>query len=232
MGWFGNSNYKKFVIISRSRTGSTLLMAFLRSHSKVHIEGELFKKLNGRTCMEIWEELYSKRPPSVEQVGFKLFYYHPFDEDKSVWDLIKADRSISIIHLRRINLLRAFVSQKIGEKTKKWTQNVKDGQSYDKRIELNAAECKETFETITSYEERTRAQFQDRENYIECTYEDLAADNQGTMNKIFAKLNLPVEEVTTVLKKQNPEPMKNLIVNYDSLQESFANTKWSYLFQD
>lgn len=64
--FLGNRDYKKFVIISRSRTGSTLLMAMLNKHSQVICEGELFKKLNGKSCLDIWDKLYSKKPKIIK----------------------------------------------------------------------------------------------------------------------------------------------------------------------
>jgi LPS sulfotransferase NodH len=120
---FGNKEYKKFIIISRSRTGSTFLMALLNKHSNMICEGELFKKLDGNSCQTIWNNLFSKKPKRVKYVGCKLFYYHPFDDDKQVWDFIDQDKSIVIIHLTRKQYLEAYVSQKIGEKTKQWSES-------------------------------------------------------------------------------------------------------------
>lgn len=231
-GLFGHKNYRKFVIISRSRTGSTLLMALLRSHPNVHIEGELFKKLNGESCRTVWDRLFRKHPKSIQQVGFKLFYYHPFDADQSVWEFLLNDKDISVIHLRRLNLLRAFASQKIGEKTKKWTQHKSDSTTHDKTIALDIAECKETFEKISAYEERTRKQFQDHHTYVEVTYENLAKDNQKVINELFDKLGLPEFNASTVLKKQNPEPLERLIENFDDLKDAFKNTNWEYLLTE
>ena len=227
---FGNRDYQKFVIISRSRTGSTLLMALLRSHPNIHVEGELFKVLNGKSCKQIWDELYDKHPARIKQVGFKLFYYHPFDDDQSVWDYLLEDKNISIIHLRRENMLRALVSQKIGEKTKQWTQHINAKGSADKVIQLDPEECRTTFENISAYEERTRQQFARHKTYVECTYERLAADGYNLANELYAQFDLPAHKPTTVLKKQNPESMQDLVSNYEEVKEHFSTTKWAYLF--
>ncbi len=230
---FGNRNYQKFVIISRSRTGSTLLMAFLRSHPEVHIEGEIFKNLNGKSCAQVWDELFAKRPKKIRQVGFKLFYYHPFDDDKEVWNFLDKDNSVSIIHLRRENLLKAYVSQKIGEKTKKWTENINNQEVIkDKKVILEPGACVEVFEKISNYENETRERFSSRPNYMEITYEALAKDNQGEMATVFQHLGLPPHIVSAKLKKQNPEPLKNLIANYDELFGYLENTKWKYLMNN
>lgn len=230
---FGDKKYKKFVIISRSRTGSTLLMAFLRSHPNVHMEGELFKELKGRSCQQIWNSLYSKRPKKIQQVGFKLFYYHPFDDDKQVWEFLNNDDDISVIHLRRKHLLKAYVSQKIGEKTRKWTENINNQEVIkDKKVSLDPKACVEVFETISNYEEDTRNRFGSRANYMEITYEDLVKDQQGEMDIIFEKMGLPAHVVSAKLKKQNPEPLKSLVTNYEELFGYLEHTRWINLMND
>ncbi len=229
---FGTKEYKKFVIISRSRTGSTLLMALLRSHPDIYIEGEIFKRLNGKSCKKIWERLFSKRPKNIQQVGFKLFYYHPFDEDKSVWDFLDADKNIAILHLRRENLLRAFVSQKIGEKTKMWTENIASKDIIiNKTVSLDPKECEVVFTTITTYEKETKQRFKNHKTFMELSYEQLTKDKQGVMDAIFKELQVSSHTISSVLKKQNPEPMSQLVENYEALKEHFGKTEWSYLFE-
>lgn len=230
--WFGSKDYKKFVIISRSRTGSTLLMALLRAHPNVVCEGEIFKVLNGRSCRSIWDEFFGKRERIIRQVGFKLFYYHPFDDDKAVWDFIQDDPKVSILHLKRSNLLRALVSQKIGEKTKQWTQNIKDDRVLDKQIRIEEDECRQTFEQVSQYEQQTKERFEDSHPYMELGYEDLSASRDATMREVFDFLDLPYYSSKTVMKKQNPEQMTDLLINYNELKQAFNSTKWAYLFKE
>ncbi len=230
----GNTDYKKFVIISRSRTGSTLLMALLNNHSEVICEGELFKNLNGLSCKIIWQNFFNKKPKIIKQVGFKLFYYHPFENDKQVWEFIKKEKDITIIHLVRNNLLRSFTSQKIGEKTKQWTENKNRPHEIDllsKKIKLNYKDCLNTFEKIKRYEEITREDFKSF-NFIEVSYEDLNSNRDEELNKIFNKLGLFNEKVGTVMKKQNPESLQVLIENFEELKIKFKNSKWEYLFDE
>lgn len=230
---FGDKDYKKFVIISRSRTGSTLLMALLNKHSNVICEGELFKDLNGKSCLEIWNDFYSNKPKKIKHVGFKLFYYHPFDEDKKIWDLIKEDKTITIIHLTRKNYLEAYLSQKIGEKTKKWTESKYKQHNLsleDKVVNLDFNACNETFEKIANYESETVERFKGHK-FIEIDYQDLNSDKEKTIFSIFEKLGLANEPVEAVNKKQNAEPLEKLIENYSELKKSFANSKWAYLFE-
>lgn len=72
---FWNYNYKKFIIITRSRTGSNLLISLLNNHPEIEAHGEIFRRLNGKTPKEIMANYFSQKPNRIKYVGFKIFYY-------------------------------------------------------------------------------------------------------------------------------------------------------------
>lgn len=230
----GHRNYKKFVIISDSRTGSTLLMQLLNSHPEILAFGEEFKYLKGSSCRQVWDKIYRKRPKKIQWVGFKLFYVHPSSgNDREVWELIQQDTEIVIIHLTRKNILRSYVSKQIGLKTRKWTENVNHPHQIreeDKKVKLNAVKCLKNFESISTYIEDTEQRFKDHQ-IIPVVYEELDKDKQATMDRIFRELKVPDLKVSTCMKKQNPEKLEDLILNFPELKKEFAGTKWEYLFK-
>lgn len=230
---FGHYNYKKFVIISRSRTGSTLLMSLLDSHPNVECSGEIFKNLNDKNCHQIWSSHFGKYRKQIKQVGFRLFYYHPFDEDKSVWDFLKKDKSITVIHLTRNNMLRTLASQKIGSKTKIWTQKDGDVQPVsvvNKQISLSKQECLDFFKETSQYEEEINKVFNDR-NLVKVNYEELTEHSTSTTNYIFEKLSVPTHQSISNRKKQNPEPLAELITNYAVLKAAFKGSEFEAFFE-
>lgn len=230
----GDRIYKKFVIISDSRTGSTLLMQLLNSHPEIFAFGEEFKNLKDSSCRQIWDKIYRKRPKKIKWVGFKLFYFHPSSgNDREVWDLIKQDKEIVIIHLTRRNILRSYVSKQIGLKTRKWTENINRPHQIgeeEKKLKLGADECRENFESISEYITETEKRFKDH-NIIPVVYEDMDKDKQETMDRIFRELEVTDFKVSTYMKKQNPEKPKDLILNFSELKKAFSGTKWEYLFK-
>ena len=118
---FGNYKYQKLVILGRQRTGSSLLMMLLHSQPKVDMQSEVFRLLEGKTCRTVWKETFSKKLPWIKYAGFKLFYNHPDDsEDREVWEILNADTSVKIIHIKRENLLRTYVSKLVAIKTGAW----------------------------------------------------------------------------------------------------------------
>ncbi len=51
------------------------------------------------------------------------------------------------------------------------------------------------------------------------------------MDKIFSELGVADFKVTTYMRKQNPEKLENLIVNFKELKDKFSGTNWEYLFK-
>jgi len=94
---FGNKKYNKFIVITRSRTGSNLFMSLLGSHPNIIARGELFRSLDGKSCKETWGNTFTNMPKHVKYFGFKIFYYHPLDsDDREIWELLKNDSKIKV----------------------------------------------------------------------------------------------------------------------------------------
>lgn len=230
---FGDRNYTKFVIISDSRTGSTLLQNMLNFHPRIVVKGEMYKVMEGKKDPEIWSGLFRKYPKEVLYVGFKLFYHHPLKGNSMIWDLIKQDRSILIIHLIRENILRSLVSKKIGAKTRMWTENINAEPIplAEKKVNIDPLECEEYFEKILNYQAKINTEFKEH-RLLSVTYEDLSHDRRKVINELYSKLELEEFERDSELKKQNPEGLRDLILNYEELKDYFKDTKWEEYFQD
>ena len=230
---FGNKEYTKFLIISDSRTGSTLLQNMLNFHPKIIAKGELFKVIENKESSEVWNSIFRKYQKSIKYVGFKLFYHHPLKGDPGVWDIAKKDPSIIIIHLVRKNTLRSLISKKIGAKTRKWTENINaDPISIDdKKVTIDPLECEEYFIKINDYQNKIDQDFK-HHRIISVTYEDLSYDRRDVIDNIYSKLELNKFNRDSELKKQNPESLKDLVVNFKELTEYFEGTKWEQYFQD
>ena len=212
----GNEKYDKFVIITSPRTGSNLLVSLLSSNRYIHAEGELFNHIQEESCSEIWQRTFSKHLPWIKAVGFKIFYDHPLaSEDKSVWDMIRRDRSIKIIQLVRENMLRSQLSLQIAYKTNIWglTPTMKDTPLQRRRIEINNHNFVTKLREIDSHKKSIRETFEGHP-FFELSYEELISNTHVKMNRIFNFLEAPRNKVKTNLRKQNSESLKDLIINY------------------
>lgn len=106
----------KFIVLTRSRTGSNLLVSMLNSHPDVRCGGEELRSLNGRQVSEAIETSFPIRQ-ALKASGFKIFYYHPLDDSSgAVWDTLSAMRELRVLHLMRRNILRTLtlIRQKSG----------------------------------------------------------------------------------------------------------------------
>lgn len=231
--FFGNKAYEKFVLVCDSRTGSTLLLNSLGFHPQIEVEGELFKYVKSDDEIEeIWRKIFRSRKRRVKYVGFKLFYFHARTPQDKIWTDLKNDKSIKIIHLKRKNLLRAFLSKKIGLKTKQWTENIKSSQIpvEQKQVIIDPEECLKFFELTRKHEEECEELFKNHD-VINITYESFIENIKKEVHHIQNELGVVPFYRKSELKKQNPENIKDLIINYNELKEYFIDTQWNFFFK-
>lgn len=227
---FGKEDYVKFVIVARSRTGSNLLRSLLNSHGDMIVFGEKFYALDGRETTSIYSEIFPNKSTKVR--GFKLFYYHPSDsKDRSVWDMLQQDKAIKIIHLQRKNQLRVHISRLIALKTDKWrTESKKTIGVEDRKVKVDIEKMLNDFETTNTYISDTQKIFKDHK-IMEVTYSSMTQTPEQTLNEIQHFLGVPQKNLTSQMRKQNPEAIKDLVVNYDEVYEALMDTEYAFMLE-
>ncbi len=241
----GQRDYARFVILCTGRVGSNMLSSFLNSHPGIVVKGEIFGQSEARGLRNnanldldayIEREAYSDYPRGIQAAGFKLFYNHAkrkMPEPNAMWNYLEADRSIKMIHLTRDNLLRAYLSKVIADKTARWTQAgpLNAVSTEEKRTTLDFDEAKRRFSKIQSWESEANKSFRNHD-MIHVTYEQLAAEPQPTLNDIQKFLGVEPRNLSSFHTKQNPERLSVLIENYSELKAKFADTSWIKYFDD
>jgi len=227
--------YRRFIVLTRSRTGSNMLISCLGSHPAIHAEGEIFQRMNGRTSGEILDAVFGDRPRRIRAVGFKIFYYHPLDAPRvGVWDVLQAMRELHVIHLRRRNLLRTLVSRKIAGARDIWCSLDEDragGVEAGKQVTMTADELRAGFRQTREWEDECLRMFR-VQPLLEVVYEDFVADPQVQFRRITDFLGLPYRPPQTSLRRQNPEPLRRLVINFEELAREFSGTEWAAFFSD
>lgn len=241
----GQRDYARFVILCTGRVGSNMLSSYLNSHPDIVVKGEIFgqseaRGLRNNTNLDlgayIEREAYCDYPRGIEAVGYKLFYNHAkrkMPEPNALWDFLKADRAIKIIHLTRDNLLRAYLSKIIADKTAKWTQAgpLNAVRTEEKRTVLDYEDTKRRFNKIKAWEAEAAEAFSGHD-MIHVTYEQLAADPQTALDAVQEFLGVEQRNLSSFHTKQNPERLSVLIENYSELKQKFAGTPWIKYFED
>lgn len=140
--WGDNDQYKKFVILSAPRCGSTFVGSLLQSHPQVVCYNELFKKDRCHFNYPFFPEeddaeLLKVREKSSDRflekfvfrgyrevfhaVGFKMLYPQWADpEFKAVKRWLMANHELQFIHLIRKNTLQVLISLKRATLSNEW----------------------------------------------------------------------------------------------------------------
>ena len=231
---FRHSDFRRFIVLTRSRTGSNLLISYLNSHPQIYAESEIFSWLHGREHRQVLAKVFTKQPFFIKAKGFKIFYYHPQDDDSGlVWRYLMAMPDLHVIHLKRTNILRTLVSRKIAAMADIWTARSSSEVRAQKKkpVRFSVEELREGFEQTRAWEAQGDAMFRDHP-LLQVTYEELTTEPESMFNRVTTFLGVPYKSPRTALRKQNPESLRELIANYDSLKAEFQNTEWASFFED
>jgi len=229
-----HQQYKRFIILARSRTGSNLLISYLNHHTHIIAQTELFQNASRDSFESVLNDIFKSYPIPIKAVGFKIFYYHPINGDgTALWEKLVAMKDLHVIHLKRRNILRTMISRKIAAQKDSWTAfEAKDqaGQA-TKRVTFTPAELTEGFEQTRSWEEEGERMFKEHP-LLTLYYEDLAESPEKIFQNITEFLGLDYQTPKTFFQKQNPEKTSDLLGNYIDLKDHFAETPWSSFFND
>jgi LPS sulfotransferase NodH len=245
----GQMDYTRFIILGRSRVGSNFLRGLLNSHSQIAVFGEIFQnkeeigwampgyRQNSGLLQLFREEpvrfletkVFRPFPREIAAAGFKLFYYHAQDDAwRPVWDYLRQETGIKIIHIRRANILKTHLSKQQAEMTDIWVDTGGEQQSRP-GVALSYESCREAFTQTRAWEREVDTLFASHDR-IEIVYEELAADYAAEMARVQAFLGVPPEAPAPETYKQPRKPLSQAILNYDELKEQFAGTEWSSFF--
>lgn len=140
----GSGAYVRFIILCAPRTGSNMLASSLNTSPSITCFREIFNILgraidfnvegydrhdaNDRTLRDsdfetfLRTRIFCAHPPLVRAVGFKMTYHHFYGFD-GLREWLVEQRAIHMVHLRRHNLLRSLVSEKIATMTQGWLES-------------------------------------------------------------------------------------------------------------
>lgn len=223
--------FDSFVIFANMRTGSNFLESNLNSFKGVACHGEAFNphfigypdrpELLGVTLAEREEDparlLAAIRAQEGMLGGFRFFN----DHDPRVLDLVMRDRRCAKVVLTR-NPVESYVSRKIAQATGQWkltnAAHAKSG-----TIRFDAAEFEEHLERLQSFQVEIMHGLQRTgQTAFYVDYEDLF--DVEVMNGLATWLGVKdrIEALDRKLKKQNPEPIEEKVVNFAEMEQALA----------
>jgi LPS sulfotransferase NodH len=252
----GRSDYLKFIVLTRPRTGWHLLRSALHTHSQVVVLGELFK--DPETI--IWDKWpyhfvpawYGRRisalirsdpirfletkvfhtyPESVLAVGFKIAFHHAREAPwKPIWAYLKQLKGLKVIHLRRRNILKAHLSLTRAARSGVWLTR-SGGAAPPPPVHLDAEECLAVFQETRARETACDLYFEDHER-TEVFYEDLCDNYTEEIDRLQVFLGVRSESIRPKTHKQATQSLLEAIENYRELEQRFRNTPWEAFFHE
>jgi LPS sulfotransferase NodH len=191
--------------------------------------------LDGRDYKTILNNTFSRQPFYIKAAGFKLMYTHPLDDPSSrLWQDLIDMNGLHVIHMKRKNILRSVISHRIAKKQGIWYSMGEDPKTVDKgKPVFTREELENSFQQTVEWQDKGTQMFQGHP-ILDVYYEDLTGNVTAEFNRITDFFNLRPARAETILKKQNPEKLSDLIGNYADaeLKEAFAGTQWSSYFND
>lgn len=224
------AGFDTFVIFAEMRTGSNFLEANINAFDGLTCHGEAFNPNfigypNRDNILGLSFETRNDDPHQLLALikgadglnGFRYFNSH----DGRVFDAILTDPACAKIILTR-NPIESYASWKIAKATGQWKlTDVK--RLREKTIEFDAVEFGKHLAKLQAFQVRLLNGLQKTgQTAFYLDYEDL--QDVDVMNGLAAFLGIParLDELDKSLKKQNPSPMSDKVVNFDQMEEALA----------
>lgn len=240
---------KQFVILTRGRSGSNMLVSLLGMHPKIHMQNEIFHesiitcegvqaKINAAGAVGYVKQSFQRMDYEIAS-GFKLLY--PYLEPEyakrvgipslpGVVDYLGQEKNIQIIHLKRRNKLKTLTSVKLARLSKKYVSfEDQDPMNDEQQILLTAEECESFFLQMEAWETKYDQLFAG-DRLLILFYEDLVTNIPGKSREIQNFLQVPHCPLAPTTKKQTSKPLTDTIANYAELKAHFQNSPWSNYF--
>ena len=217
-----------FVIVSSARSGSNLLVAYLRQVRRAACFGEVFRgefptkpgwdklvqrldlpadarELHRSDLSGFWELVLSGALRRRTWAGAKAFYYHR--EADPIWERFGASDH-RVLHLWRDATFDQYVSRLLAVQSGEWKGG---GGAAEPRVDFDADDYRRYRDGLRIGFERTRERYGGSGRYVELEYRQLTdhAFVQGLLQQLFGE-RIPVEET---LRRQRTKPKLHYLRN-------------------
>ncbi len=229
----------KFIISCSARSGSTMLVHLLRSHPQLLCHGEVFepsrigqldgsyglRRRNDPTMDQRLMEYWATRPEAFlydvvfdtqgrRAVGFKFKTDEAFDPAyETIAGLIRDDKDIKVLHLRRKNLLDQYISHQVVLRQTGVTLVTDDSQRPEiNRFEVDIDDAVSYATGIVQRERQAGAMYSGHRQAV-VDYEDLVQHGnliRERMQTFLAVPQLPLSTPTRKIIARNADLVENL----------------------
>jgi LPS sulfotransferase NodH len=247
----GHTDYAKYIILCAPRTGSNLLRSLLNSHSRIIAFGEVYRNkhhigwdlpgyFQTKKILAVFQtdpvgflktKMFKKFPKGISAVGFKLLYQQAQKSTwKSLWQFLKNDNELRIIHLKRKNILKTHLSYLKADQSGIWV-NSSGTKEKIVPVTMEYEDCLKAFQQVRSAEIYFDNCFKDHQK-IDVWYENLCSNHQIEMRRVQSFLETDHENLFPSTLKQSYQGLSKAIANYWELKRKFMGTQWEGFFEE
>lgn len=214
-------NRKGFVIFSRGRSGTALLVDLLNSHPKFTVKGELLQAPLRSPLSYLWGRAASS---NTLVFGFKVKPYqieriNQLDGASFLKSLQQA--GWKLIFLEREELLRNCLSGLVARETGIW-HSKKEAKADKPQVMLPPELVAEKLDALADVAKREKEIIAELDNYLHLSYEQDLKDaglHQDTCNRIFEFLGVGSAPVKTWLKRTSTDRIEQQIRNWEEIKD-------------
>ena len=140
------------------------------------------------------------------------------DHDHDLWQALRQDRQVRIVHLIRRNILASMVSSQTAQRTASWGDQASGGyrSSNDIRVRIEPEHLRHALQQQQRFEAEINTWFADHP-LLTLTYEDLVGQRQQQLDRVFDFLDLDRREIAPTTRKLRTIPLRESILNIDEL---------------
>jgi hypothetical protein len=234
--FFRSRAYTPFLLLAYPRSGSAWLHTALNSHPHILSVGEELAAEYGKADGLQNLTYYFKRPHSkqVKALGSKLFYEQAYTETGLAFWKYWRDQQLPVVHLLRRNILRIALSEELARTHREWTA-VKGARQPDTRAKAIAILPEVLLQRMGHIEHLQQVfstQLKEYPAALTIWYEDLLQQPEEQFEAIQRFLGLEPQPLFSFLRRQNPEPLQQLVLNYAEIQQELQGSRWEYFLED
>src|SRR5438034_1724375 len=247
-----------YMITCPARTGSTMLVHLLRSHPEICSHDEVFSSPGTLGGMAGSYEIKRRAEPDfVERLAaekdrdpIKFLYKIVLDlqgrkavcfklkhdelvlpEYKVLRDEIVNDRDFRIIHIRRQNLLRRYLSHYIANRVTGVTWVVRSQAIPEVQpVVLDPHDSPTDFDSVLGREKASAGLVAGHPGWS-ISYEEMIAPDAEKIQSLLDFIGVSRRELTTTTKKLRSNDLRSAIANFDELRSHFAASPYSKFFE-
>ena len=212
---------KRFLILGRARSGTTLLTKLLNDHSQICCDGEVLKKkvLFPQVFLKSLARKNSNPVYGVKLLSYQMAQVHRMRNPRKFMEKLAED-DVSIIHLERQTFFQTL-SLAIAQKRKLF-HTYEPSRAIEEKFWLELNNFLERLiwsEALLKYERAAISEL----TPLYISYEDDLIDplNQSTtLSKIFMELGVKKENVSAPLRKILPTDPYRIVEKYEEIDRT------------